>query len=59
MRGLLVLYLIASVHGANPGRGMSKEGAAEMYGWYTGLAYLLPILGGIVADKLIKGIGRC
>ncbi len=57
MRGLLVLYLIAATtgdaHGFNPGRGWSKADASTLYGWYTGLAYLFPILGGIVADKLI------
>jgi POT family proton-dependent oligopeptide transporter len=57
MRGLLVLYLIAAttggVDGFNPGRGWSKPEASTLYGWYTGLAYLFPILGGLVADKLI------
>jgi POT family proton-dependent oligopeptide transporter len=57
MRGLLVLYLIRSVHGDeqgfNPGRGWTQEKASILYGWYTGLAYLFPILGGIFADKLI------
>jgi POT family proton-dependent oligopeptide transporter len=60
MRGLLVLYL---VHAAapppdasgfvNPGRGWSRADASLLYGWYTGLAYLLPIAGGIVADRLL------
>jgi POT family proton-dependent oligopeptide transporter len=53
MRALLVLYLIASPNEWNPGRGMSKESASNLYGWYAGMAYLLPIFGGIVADKLI------
>ncbi|MFM7108265.1 MAG: peptide MFS transporter, partial [Planctomycetaceae bacterium] len=57
MRGLLVLYLIAAVtgdaEGFNPGRGWSRGDASTLYGWYTGLAYLFPILGGIIADKLI------
>lgn len=53
MRALLVLYLIAPLSGANPGRGWSKEAASNLYGWYTGMAYLLPILGGLIADKLI------
>ena len=42
MRGLLVLYLIASTTGNaagfNPGRGWSKPEASTLYGWYTGLA---------------------
>jgi len=53
MRALLVLYLVAHAGGRNPGRGMSKEAAGDLYGWYTGLAYLLPIFGGLIADKLI------
>ena len=53
MRGLLVLYLVTSASGENPGRGWSKEAAANLYGWYTGMAYLLPVFGGLIADKLI------
>ncbi|MEI7659109.1 MAG: peptide MFS transporter [Phycisphaerae bacterium] len=57
MRGLLVLYLIAKTtgdeNGFNPGRGWSKAEASTLYGWYTGLAYLFPIFGGMIADKLI------
>jgi POT family proton-dependent oligopeptide transporter len=57
MRGLLVLYLIRATtgdeHGFNPGRGWSKADASTLYGWYTGLAYLFPIIGGVIADKII------
>ena len=60
MRALLVLYLVASVHPkpdaskfVNPGRGWSEEDASILFGLYTGFVYLLPLLGGIVADKLI------
>ena len=53
MRGLLVLYLVTAAAGDNPGRGWSKESAANLYGWYTGMAYLLPVFGGLIADKLI------
>ena len=56
MRGLLVLYLVRAATGENPGRGWSKEAAANLYGWYTGMAYLLPVFGGLIADKLIGGI---
>lgn len=35
------------------GRFWQKSQASTLYGWYTGLAYLFPILGGILADKLI------
>ena len=34
--------------GANPGPGWNKESANTLYGWYTGLAYLLPIVGGLI-----------
>src|SRR5439155_23775064 len=60
MRGLLVLYLVQSAHPhadaagfINPGRGWSRGDASLLYGWYTGLAYLLPIVGGWIADRLL------
>jgi POT family proton-dependent oligopeptide transporter len=57
MRALLVLYLIAKTtgdeKGFNPGRGWPESDAASLYGWYTGLAYLFPIFGGMIADKFI------
>jgi proton-dependent oligopeptide transporter, POT family len=64
MRALLVLYLTTpltgmrkppadAAEGFNPGPGWTDEHASTLYGWYTGLAYLLPVLGGIIADKLI------
>lgn len=53
MRGLLVLYLVTPTTDRNPGPGWSKEDAANLYGWYTGMAYLLPVFGGMIADKLI------
>ena len=53
MRALLVLYLVHESAGLNPGRGWSKADASNLYGWYTGLAYLLPLVGGIIADKFI------
>jgi POT family proton-dependent oligopeptide transporter len=60
MRGLLVLYLVQATHPTadatgfvNPGRGWSRADASLLYGWYTGLAYLLAIVGGFVADRLL------
>src|SRR5262245_6448343 len=60
MRGLLVLYLVQSawpvsdgVGFVNPGRGWSRGDASLLYGWYTGLAYLTPIVGGWIADRLL------
>jgi POT family proton-dependent oligopeptide transporter len=58
MRGLLVLYLVQSTTPApdaagliNPGRGWSRADASLLYGWYTGLAYLVQIAGGLIADR--------
>ncbi len=60
MRALLVLYLVAQLNPApdkngfmNPGRGWTEPQAYSLYGLYTGLAYLLPIVGGFIADKLL------
>lgn len=53
MRALLVLFLTSSVMGANPGWGWPRETALAIYGSYTSLAYLTPILGGYIADKII------
>jgi len=60
MRGLLVLYLVQSAAPGpdaagfvNPGRGWSRADASLLYGWYTGMAYLLPIVGGWIADRLL------
>src|SRR5262245_32236617 len=53
MRALLVLYLIAATTGANPGRGWAKGDAILLYGWYTGLAYLMPLIGGLLADRFL------
>jgi len=64
MRGILVLYLTSptggmrkppagAAEGFNPGPGWSDPDANNAYGWYTGLAYLTPIIGGMIADKFI------
>ena len=55
MRAILVLYLIAPPDGATPpggGLGFSDADAAAIYGTYASLIYLLPLLGGWVADRL-------
>jgi POT family proton-dependent oligopeptide transporter len=41
------------VNKVSSGRFWTRAHASTLYGWYTGLAYLFPILGGIIADKLI------
>ncbi|HEX8609533.1 MAG TPA: peptide MFS transporter [Pedobacter sp.] len=53
MRALLVLFLTSSLTDINPGWGWPREHALAIYGSYTGLAYLTPILGGYIADKII------
>ena len=50
MRALLVLYMVDKLHG---GLGWSKEAAQKLYGWYGFLVYLLPVGGGILADRVI------
>jgi proton-dependent oligopeptide transporter, POT family len=64
MRAILGLYLKCKVTGMdplpagapagfNPGRGWTQAEASNLTGWYGGMAYLLPIAGGFIADKLI------
>jgi len=53
MRALLVLFLTSSILGNNAGWGWPRESALAIYGSYTSLAYLTPILGGYVADRII------
>ena len=53
MRAILVLYMISSATGENPGLGWSNENALALYGWYTMLVYLMSIPGGIFADKYV------
>ena len=53
MRAFLTLFLISSAGGF----GWSKEQASHLYGWYQGLVYLTPLLGGYLADRWL-GIHR-
>jgi POT family proton-dependent oligopeptide transporter len=53
MRALLVVFLTSSITGDNPGWGWPREHAMAIYGSYTSLAYLTPILGGYIADRII------
>src|SRR5262245_31139414 len=46
MRAILVLYLINAL-------GWSDSRAANLYGTYTGLVYLTPLIGGYLADRFI------
>ncbi len=51
MRALLVLFLITET--SRGGFGWSAQAASQLYGWYTGLVYLTPILGGYLADRYL------
>ncbi len=51
MRALLVLFLINAL--TDGGWGWERSDATELYGWYIGLVYLTPVLGGIIADKIM------
>lgn len=51
MRALLVLFLVSDA--AAGGWQWSREDAMELYGWYTGLVYVTPIIGGMLADAFL------
>lgn len=51
MRALLVLFLTTSLLGG--GWEWDRKDALQLYGIYTGLVYLTPIFGGLIADKLL------
>ncbi len=51
MRALLVLFLTSSLF--DEGWAWPRENALALYGTYTSLVYLTPILGGYIADKII------
>ena len=53
MRAILVLYLVSISTGEIPGFGWTEKDAYKLYGWYTGLVYLAPLLGGWVADRFL------
>ncbi|MBI4801112.1 MAG: peptide MFS transporter [Elusimicrobia bacterium] len=46
MRALLVLYMIKFLQ-------FSTEKSGQIYGWYTGMVYLTPLLGGYIADRYL------
>ena len=51
MRAILVLFLTSSI--MNEGWGWERSDALVLYGWYTGLVYITPIFGGLIADRFI------
>lgn len=50
MRALLVLFLVSSI--GIGGWEWSNSSALSLYALYTGLVYITPIFGGLIADKL-------
>jgi POT family proton-dependent oligopeptide transporter len=53
MRALLVLTMVAGTHAADPGFGWDDAAALRLYGNYTALVYLTPIVGGWLADNYL------
>ena len=51
MRALLVLYLTAQL--IDGGFALDRTTALEIYAIFTGLVYLTPIIGGLLADKIL------
>ncbi|MCL7765310.1 peptide MFS transporter [Polaribacter sp. Z014] len=51
MRALLVIFLISSL--TDGGWAWSREEALGLYGTYTMLVYFTPIIGGILADRIL------
>ncbi|MBK8632514.1 MAG: peptide MFS transporter [Saprospiraceae bacterium] len=51
MRAILVLFLTSSL--MKGGWAWPRESALALYGTYTAMVYLTPILGGMIADKII------
>jgi len=51
MRALLVLFLTSAL--MDGGWGWSREEALGLYGTYTMLVYFTPIIGGLIADRLL------
>ena len=51
MRALLVLYLTAQT--TSGGLGWSETDALKLYGIYTGLIYITPLIGGWLADNIL------
>jgi POT family proton-dependent oligopeptide transporter len=56
LAGLLVLYLTAAP--AAGGWGWENADAVQFYGWYGGLAFALPVVGGWLANNYL-GERRC
>ncbi|RZK42151.1 MAG: MFS transporter [Pedobacter sp.] len=50
MRALLTLFLVSEI--SKGGWQWTNKEAMDLYGLYTGLVYVTPIIGGLIADRL-------
>ena len=57
MRALLVLYLVQYLFQGMDGK-LATQYAGNIYGWYTGLVYLTPLVGGYLAYRFL-GQRKC
>ena len=54
MRAILVLYLVDRMRSdGGHGLGWDNASALQLYGWFTGLVYITPLLGGWLADNVL------
>jgi POT family proton-dependent oligopeptide transporter len=57
MQAILLLYLTDGFGGHRSGRllglGLSDPRGTAIVGWYTGAVYVTPVLGGLIADRLL------
>lgn len=51
LRSLLILYLTATY--IQGGLGFEQSSGALIYGWFCGLTYFTPMIGGVIADKYL------
>ncbi|WP_125153537.1 peptide MFS transporter [Clostridium rectalis] len=51
MRALLILYLTTEF--VRGGLAFDPATAALIYGWYTGLTYITPLIGGYISDRFL------
>lgn len=57
MRALLVLYMVQYLF-SSMNNSTATQYAGNIYGWYTGLVYLTPLVGGYLADRYL-GQRKC
>jgi len=53
MRAFLIFYMASAATGHMGGMGWSDGLSGRVYGVFTGLCYLFPLIGGFIADRLI------